>query len=464
MNRRILLAALCSASGLCAASATAQDFAFFQVTDFGFGTGVFEPTISGDGSRIAFRTTGNLTGGNPDGSLELFVFDRRDGSIRQVTSTPGGSGTSILYPMITPDGAKVAFRSLWNFFTGTPGDTFDLWEVDVETGVYRQITDNPPNTPTFDPRMSGDGNFIVFLSRINPTGQNADGSLEVFRVDRRDNSIIQISSNATTVTEFPDINGDGSVIVWGDRANYDGTNSNGGLEIWKWNNGVITAVTNQAASVVESNLPKVDDSGRYVSFNSLFDFSGGTATGRKVFVADTQTGVITLITSTGVGNSGFNVPDSEMAPDGSAVYFESNINLGGQNPDQNRELWRYDIAAGTLKALTATTGGVTIVQLSDEATRRYVEISRDSNTLVYRSDQNLDPAVDNTGDSNLDLFFGSLPLCGADVNSNGELDFGDFLKFFNCFDAEQDCADIDGVAGVDFGDFLNFFNQFDAGC
>lgn len=52
----------------------------------------------------------------------------------------------------------------------------------------------------------------------------------------------------------------------------------------------------------------------------------------------------------------------------------------------------------------------------------------------------------------------------SDVNLDGASDFGDFLQFFNCFDAFEPCADIDGIEGVDFGDFLTFFNGFDAGC
>lgn len=55
-------------------------------------------------------------------------------------------------------------------------------------------------------------------------------------------------------------------------------------------------------------------------------------------------------------------------------------------------------------------------------------------------------------------------LCRSDVNADNSVDFGDFLGFFNAFDAFAPEADIDGVPGVDFGDFLAFFNSFDAGC
>jgi hypothetical protein len=54
--------------------------------------------------------------------------------------------------------------------------------------------------------------------------------------------------------------------------------------------------------------------------------------------------------------------------------------------------------------------------------------------------------------------------CPADIDGVPGLDFGDFLAFFNCFDASDACGDIDGVPGTDFGDFLAFFNSYDTGC
>lgn len=54
--------------------------------------------------------------------------------------------------------------------------------------------------------------------------------------------------------------------------------------------------------------------------------------------------------------------------------------------------------------------------------------------------------------------------CPADLDQSGEADLADFLAFFNCYDAAEECADIDDVEGVDFADFLTFFNSYDAGC
>lgn len=52
--------------------------------------------------------------------------------------------------------------------------------------------------------------------------------------------------------------------------------------------------------------------------------------------------------------------------------------------------------------------------------------------------------------------------CNADFNQDDQIDFGDFLAFFNAFDALAPVADVDASGTVDFGDFLLFFNIFDA--
>lgn len=52
----------------------------------------------------------------------------------------------------------------------------------------------------------------------------------------------------------------------------------------------------------------------------------------------------------------------------------------------------------------------------------------------------------------------TLPI---DLDGNNEVDFNDFLIFFNGFNALDPIADVDGSGAVDFGDFLLFMNIYD---
>lgn len=55
------------------------------------------------------------------------------------------------------------------------------------------------------------------------------------------------------------------------------------------------------------------------------------------------------------------------------------------------------------------------------------------------------------------------PINPADLNDDGSIEFGDFLEFFNGFDALDPRVDLTGEGDVEFGDFLMFFNLFDQG-
>ena len=68
-----------------------------EVSQITFTTSVLgpnsEPSISGDGARIAFVSNSDLTGGNADSNEEIFLYNTATNSFTQVTHTIGGSGS-----------------------------------------------------------------------------------------------------------------------------------------------------------------------------------------------------------------------------------------------------------------------------------------------------------------------------------------------------------------------------------
>ncbi|MBA3440337.1 MAG: PD40 domain-containing protein, partial [Pyrinomonadaceae bacterium] len=67
------------------------------------------PTISGDGSRIAFATRRNVIGGNSDASVELYTYDIPTGQFARVTDAPSAA-TSEVVSSLNDDGLTVAFH------------------------------------------------------------------------------------------------------------------------------------------------------------------------------------------------------------------------------------------------------------------------------------------------------------------------------------------------------------------
>ena len=67
------------------------------------------PTLSGDGTRIAFATRRNATGENSDASVELYVYDIPSNVLRRVTSVPSGVVAEVV-SSLDDAGTVVAFN------------------------------------------------------------------------------------------------------------------------------------------------------------------------------------------------------------------------------------------------------------------------------------------------------------------------------------------------------------------
>src|SRR5262245_23431013 len=92
-----------------ASGQTADGCPLIQVTSSLAGESA-NPRLSSDGGRITFASTSNLTGGNPDGSYEVMLYERSSGVITQLSN----SSTISTIPSISADGNKVAFFSYAN--------------------------------------------------------------------------------------------------------------------------------------------------------------------------------------------------------------------------------------------------------------------------------------------------------------------------------------------------------------
>src|SRR5256714_5828289 len=67
------------------------------------------PSISGDGSRIAFATRRNVNGGNSDGSGEIYGFDLPASQMSRITNSPSGA-TADVVTSLNDDGSVIAFN------------------------------------------------------------------------------------------------------------------------------------------------------------------------------------------------------------------------------------------------------------------------------------------------------------------------------------------------------------------
>jgi len=160
------------------------DTATGTTTQITSGTGNFtiRPSISASGTRIAFQSERDLTPGNPgnpDGNFEIFLFDTTTSTLTQITNTVGGSSG---FPSINATGTRIAFRSDRNLTGSNPDGNFEIFLFDTTTSTLTQITNTVGGSSGF-PSINATGTRIAFVSSADLTPGspgNPDGNFEVF--------------------------------------------------------------------------------------------------------------------------------------------------------------------------------------------------------------------------------------------------------------------------------------------
>jgi Tol biopolymer transport system component len=99
---------------------TAEDRVLLS-SDRGFGL----LSMSADGKRLVFWSSGDLTGGNADLDTELFILDVTSGVVTQLTSGAGNSALSIAG--ISAHGSRVAFSDFRPLVGANPEGNFEVF-------------------------------------------------------------------------------------------------------------------------------------------------------------------------------------------------------------------------------------------------------------------------------------------------------------------------------------------------
>ncbi|MEM9035364.1 MAG: hypothetical protein AAGD18_12295 [Actinomycetota bacterium] len=245
------------------------------------GSGV--ASISGDGRYVAFESAAtNLTDGDDNDALDVFVADRTDGSIRLASvSIGGGPGDSDSFaPSLSRDGRYVAFSTFAaDLFDGDDNAEYDIVLRDLTGGSTRRVsvgdTGGPLPGDAFDPAVDGDASHVAF--RV--TG--VDGGVRF--------TDVRVWRAATGRSELV------SVSTFGGPAN------------------------------APSLGPTISADGDFVAFHSLAsDLVAGDVEGQlDVFVRDLASGTTTRVSEGEERGGDERSLNASLSRDGSVVAFES---------------------------------------------------------------------------------------------------------------------------------------------
>lgn len=169
-------------------------FAITQLTD-SVGLDSFPFDISANDVLVALSSQADLTGDNPDGNREIFLFDRTSMTFTQITDTAGEDN---IVPVLNSDGTLIAFDSAADVTGGNPDNNREIFLYDAGTMTFTQLT-NTVGVSSLVPDITPDGTTIGFHSDADLTGSNPDVSLEVFLFD-------VVSMTFTQITEGDSLN------------------------------------------------------------------------------------------------------------------------------------------------------------------------------------------------------------------------------------------------------------------
>ncbi|MGI9105545.1 MAG: Ig-like domain-containing protein [Pyrinomonadaceae bacterium] len=230
------------------------------------GEGNFQPSISDNGQLIAFASNRDLTGANRDANREIFIYDADTRAFSQITDTRDMAGASDA--KISGDGTRIVFLRD-NGAMGDPASTTrDLLLYERATSSTRVIESEINNlTFTYGRAMSDDGERVVYAA------QTATNTTQVFLFDGRNNvrrQITTLGSRAADVALHPSISGDGSRLTFATRRSVAGLGStDGGVELYLYDlpTNRFSRITNAPATATAEVVSSLNDEGSLVAFN-----------------------------------------------------------------------------------------------------------------------------------------------------------------------------------------------------
>jgi Tol biopolymer transport system component len=466
-----LALALCSAPALAQYGVTTRASVSSTTSDVTGHSGW--PSLSNSGRYLAFESKASqIVPGDLNGKYDVFVLDRASAIVKRVSVGLGGiePNAESRFPSISGDGSRVAFASAaTNLVLGDFNGLADVFVVDVATLATQLVSIDafgvPGNGFSSYPRLSGDGTCVVFeslASNLSPNDLNLDW--DVYWHDTTSGVTQLVSRNPAGFSgqggsggnahTGPSVSNDGRwVAFWSTASDLVPNDLNGAVSGPPWcldcgddvfvndvQTGATVRVSVSAAGVEGDNGsvdPSISGDGRFVAFASgASNLVPNDTSGDDVFVHDRdadgdgifdEPGAISVVRanvtssgaqSAGIGYGSLNWGGPSISRDGTRVAFMTPVSdLVPLAPNNKYNVYVHDLVSGATDCPTVTPAGVLDSGHSYmpalDAHGRHVAFASDAANLVG-----------NDGNAYADAFVRTLcepprSYCTAKVNSLG---------------------------------------------
>lgn len=325
----------------------------------------FRPTLSADGTKVAFFSTStDLDPKDDDAADDVYVKDLESGKLTLVSTNSegvkgiGGSHT----PAISADGTKVAFVSFATNF-GSDAAVGQIFVKDLTTGVLSLASSSAGgesgNSSSLSPAISADGTKVGFHSNAsNLTPSDQDFIPDVLVKDLTSGSIALASVNAGGVkgndtSASPALSADGTTVVFRSGASnlvsedFDAADDIYVKDLSTGELILVSTSTDGSKSNSGSFFPDITNGGTRVAFESFATDLDPDDQDEDpdIYVKDLSTGILTLASRNDAGEKGnFGSVNAALSGDGGKIGFVSSAtNLDPADGDTIPDVYVKDL-------------------------------------------------------------------------------------------------------------------------
>ena len=365
-----------------------------------------QPAVSGDGNYVAFYSSANaLVPGDTNNTQDVFLRDRAANRVRRISvSSDGGQADKFsVQPSISSDGRLVAFISeAGNLVPGDTNSRFDIfvrdWQANTTKRVSLSSAGGESDGNSFAPRISADGQFVVFQSEADNLVPNDDnGALDFFVRDLAAST----TERVTVTSSGEDLDTDtrlccATISAGGRYVSFASwaTNISPG-DVW---GGSIFLRDRLLGTTTQIDLSDADQvvaswssdaalsaNGRFVAFSSdsVELVPNDTHPGTDIYVRDRQTGTTTLVSKfpSGEGPPAESIMSQpSISADGRFVSFTSSHDNEFGDATVYTGTFVFDRQTGQLSRADVSSAGAAANNGAHDAA-----LSGDGHTLVFVS-------------------------------------------------------------------------------
>ncbi|MCC6831992.1 MAG: PD40 domain-containing protein [Thermoleophilia bacterium] len=246
--------------------------------------------VTGDGRYAVFASTAtNLGGGDANANADVFRKDLRTGAVTLVSVNAAGqqADAGVLGdPSISADGTRVAFTTgtATNLVPGDSGTRSDVVLRDIAAGTTELVSRNSQgqqsNGTSERPSISADGRVVAFEAVLDTTNLfpgDANNANDIIVRDLAAGTAVpaDVATDGTVKgANIPDISGDGRYVVFQTGESLDPANDPNGLDVYRRDlrSGVTTLVSARTGADGRGNggsrVATISADGTRVAFES----------------------------------------------------------------------------------------------------------------------------------------------------------------------------------------------------